>query len=88
MTEIMPLLYFSHAELKTKENLNANIEYTTDLTCKRSSSGLTKPKQRLKLTIQDDNMSYEAVEEEDQPFMIGKVVVVLFVKITQAIMCD
>lgn len=74
MNEVLPLIYFTHAELKSKENLNASIEYidTQNSGLKNKfGTGISKSKKRLKLTIKDENMNYEAVEEDEQPFMIG-----------------
>ncbi len=84
MNEIFPLVYFTHAELKEKENLKVNLEEITSsstndlkkfkLNNSSSSSSLHNGRnnnKRLKLTIQDENMSYEALEEEEQPFLVG-----------------
>ncbi len=73
MTEVLPLIYFTHAELKQKENLNASLDYTTEYpnAPNNISSNFKKPKKRLKLTISDENMNYEAFEEDEQPYMIG-----------------
>ena len=75
MTEVLPLVYFTHAELKQKDNLNASIDYITESpdTPNRTGykSSFKKAKKRLRLTIQDENMNYEALEEDDQPYMIG-----------------
>jgi hypothetical protein len=81
MNEIFPLVYFTHAELKEKENLKVNLEEIVgssgnDLKkfkLNNSSSLLHNGRnnKRLKLTIQDENMSYEALEEEEQPFLVG-----------------
>ncbi len=70
MTEVLPLVYFTHAELKQKDNLNASIEYITEQSSS-SVSSFKKATKRLRLTIQDENMNYEALEEDDQPYMIG-----------------
>lgn len=74
MTEVLPLIYFTHAELKSKENIDAKFQYIDELGKGYKNSfakSNSKAKKRLKLTINDENMSYEAVEEEEQPFMIG-----------------
>lgn len=73
MTEILPLIYFSHAELKNKENLNAKIELIkpNNLTNGKSTFESSKVSKKFKLSIQDDEMNYEALEEDDQPFLIG-----------------
>lgn len=72
---VLPLVYFTHAELKSKDNLNANFEYieeqNTGLKNGFNPNKTSKTKKRIKLTIQDENMNYEAIEEDDQPFMIG-----------------
>lgn len=74
MNEVFPLVYFTHAELKEKENLNANLETiqpTNDSNRFKSTFESNRPKKKLKLTIQDANMSYEAAEEDEQPFLVG-----------------
>lgn len=74
MTEVLPLIYFTHAELKSKEKIDAKFHYIDEpskgyrTTFTKNSS---KEKKRLKLTINDENMNYEAIEEAEQPFMIG-----------------
>jgi DNA-directed RNA polymerase I subunit RPA49 len=78
MVEVLPLVYFTHAELKSNENLNAEIQLVETETENSNNKIKTKStfdsatnKKKLKLNIKDDNMSYEAIEEDDQPFMIG-----------------
>lgn len=75
-SEVIPLVYFTHAELKSKENLAANFEYieSAPTTGLKASSLRKSPKRKrhLKLTVKDENMKYEAIEEQDQPFVIGK----------------
>lgn len=75
MTEVLPLVYFTHADLKSKENLDANLEYIETASSGPKNgfgTGISKrARKRMKLTIRDENMSYEAVEEDDQPFMVG-----------------
>ena len=72
MNELYPLVYFTHAELKDKENLKAELESVNIANGKiLSKYDTAKAKKRLRLSIRDDEMSYEAVEEEEQPFMIG-----------------
>ena len=75
MSQVLPLVYFTHAELKSKENLKANLEMVDSLSkaVKKSfeSGGSSRVKKRLKLTLQDENMSYEAFEEDEQPFVVG-----------------
>jgi hypothetical protein len=38
---------------------------------KTSFDSVSRPRKKLKLTIQDDNMNYEAFEEDEQPFLVG-----------------
>ena len=72
MTEILPLIYFTHADLKTKENLNVDLELVkTDNDLKKSSFDSKRLSKKIKLHLKDENMSYEALEEDDQPFLIG-----------------
>lgn len=71
MTEILPLIYFSHAELKVKENLSAKVEFVNSDRVKATKFDSSSSKRKLKLSIQDDEMNYEGFEEEEQPFLIG-----------------
>lgn len=70
MTEIVPLIYFSHAELKHAEDIRAKFEI---ITTKNKKSSLTKSSvcKKLKLNIEDTDMNYEAVEEDNSPFLVG-----------------
>ena len=81
MNEVIPLVYFTHAELKSKENINANIEYIEDTQASKTlNSNLRKTSKRnkcIKLTIEDDKMKYEAIEENEQPFVIGKLLILI-----------
>jgi DNA-directed RNA polymerase I subunit RPA49 len=78
MTELLPLVYFTHAELKSNENFNADIqfvetkyEYLNNIQKKKLTFDPVISNKKLKLDIKDDNMSYEAIEEDDQPFVVG-----------------
>lgn len=75
MTEILPLIYFSHADLKTKENLNVSLEIIKpDLDISKFKSAFDANKnarKKIKLNITDTDMNYEAVEEDDQPYVVG-----------------
>lgn len=74
MTKVLPLVYFTHAELKSSENLNASIDYIENTNATKTPSfgkSVLKGKKRLKLSLKDDNMCYEALEEDEQPFMVG-----------------
>ena len=75
-TEILPLVYFSHAELKSSENLTASFELVTSPTSKQHSGSFTSNKissgnKKLKLLISDMHMNYEALEDDDQPFLVA-----------------
>ena len=70
MTEIVPLIYFSHAELKHPEDIQARLEL---ITTENKTSSLTKSKvsKKFKLNIEDADMNYEAIEEDESPFLVG-----------------
>ena len=64
MKEVFPLVYFTHAELKEKSDLNVNLEVVSPpngLTkkLKNSFDSVSRPRKKLRLTIQDENMNYE-----------------------------
>jgi DNA-directed RNA polymerase I subunit RPA49 len=76
--EFIPLVYFSHADLKSKDNLNVKLEQLAPEI--KSASNTTKfdPKKlakkrskQLKLSVSDIDMSYEAVEDDEQPFLVA-----------------
>jgi hypothetical protein len=77
--KVLPLIYFSHAELKAKENLNINLEVINSdhinrlIQTNKSTfdANNTRSKRKLKLSLSDLDMNYEAVEDEEQPFLIG-----------------
>jgi len=72
MNETLPLVYFTHADLKSKDNLKIDMEIVKmEKSASKSSFDVKKPRKKIKLSIQDDNMNYEALEEDEQPFMIG-----------------
>ena len=53
MTEILPLIYFTHADLKTKENLNVDLELVkTDNDLKKSSFDSKRLSKKIKLQHQ------------------------------------
>ena len=72
MNEVLPLVYFTHADLKSKENLKVNFEIVkTEKSSVKSAFDSKKLRKKIKLNIQDDNMNYEALEEDEQPFLVG-----------------
>ena len=72
MSETLPLVYFTHADLKSKENLKISMEIVkSEKSSTKSSFDEKKSRKKIKLNIQDDNMNYEALEEDEQPFLIG-----------------
>jgi hypothetical protein len=76
-TQVLPLVYFSHAELKSRDNLNARLELVTNassnfiLTSSSLNGVKSSKRKQLKLKIEDENMNYEAFEEDDQPFLVA-----------------
>lgn len=77
MNDIIPLVYFSHAELKRKDALVTRLELIKSSSKRASKRGhltqtsTSSPSKRLKLNIEDDDMNYEAFEEDECPFMVG-----------------
>ena len=81
-TNIVPLIYFTHAELKSSDQLSASFDIVNNKAATQSSttvapltifdSGASSSRaKRIKLSIHDENMSYEGVEEDEQPFHIA-----------------
>jgi DNA-directed RNA polymerase I subunit RPA49 len=62
---MLPLVYFTHGDLKAGECIDANID---EIECTENSS---RPKKKLKLSINDESMNYEAFEEDDLPYCVG-----------------
>lgn len=83
MTEVIPLVYFSHADLKKNESLTGKIEYTSGKTDDGGGGGSlgknlfcepshhSKTHKKLKLSLSDEFMNYEAIEENESPFLVG-----------------
>jgi DNA-directed RNA polymerase I subunit RPA49 len=62
---MLPLVYFTHADLKSGEQIDASI---AEVECTENSN---KPKKKLKLSVCDESMNYEAQEEDESPYCIG-----------------
>ena len=93
MIGMLPLVYFAHAELNEKENLNVNIEIISKqhlLENGTNSAGFSpnkklkgddgaakssgkKAKKKLRIIVKEPKMNYVAVEEDEQPFVVGLV---------------
>ena len=67
---MLPLVYFSHADIKNAESLNGKLSFTENQAGK-TSLGKTRLSKKLKLTIENESMNYEATQEDESPFMIG-----------------
>jgi hypothetical protein len=80
---IVPLVHFTHAELKNSSKLKARLESVkvanpaVKKSPFKSSSELNDNHdqhhnaKRLKLVIHDEDMDYEGIEEDECPFMVG-----------------
>lgn len=65
---MLPLVYFTHADLKDQENLNAKFD---QVETSSPSKPFSKEKKRMKLSIADEAMNYEAYEEDQSPYVVG-----------------
>lgn len=73
-TKLLPLVYFSHAELKSKDNLDIQLAYENgsgDIGRRFEAMNGRKAAKKLKLSLRDDDMNYEGVEEDDQPYLVA-----------------
>lgn len=70
---MLPLVYFTHADVKNTENFNANFEYIENNKFEENSilKSSSSIKKRLKLTVNNETMNYEATEEDESPYTIG-----------------
>ena len=68
--EMLPLVYFSHADIKNAESLNGKLSFIEDQAGK-TSLGKMKLSKKLKLTIENESMNYEATQEDESSFMIS-----------------
>jgi DNA-directed RNA polymerase I subunit RPA49 len=67
---MLPLVYFTHADIKNAESINGKLSLS-DYQGGKTSLSKTKLLKKLKLTIENESMNYEATQEDDSPFMIG-----------------
>lgn len=72
---VIPIVHFSHANLIEADNFSARLEFkkteqqnTSDLKLFTDDASSRK---RLKLTVQDKEMTYNGLEEETCPFLLG-----------------
>lgn len=80
---VIPLVHFSHANLIDSSVLRAHLDIVKikkPAQSSESSRVLTLENghhhhrsKRLKLVIQDEDMTYEGLEEDESPFMLGVV---------------
>jgi DNA-directed RNA polymerase I subunit RPA49 len=75
MDALVPLVYFTHADLKRMDDVKVNMElvsakdsHANDLGANLSAK---KSNRHLKLKLYDENMNYEGLEEEERSFAVG-----------------
>lgn len=73
MAEILPVVHFTHADVNENECLDAKFEIVkVNESPSGTSDKLTdkKSKKRIKMTLKEEDMSYEAVEEDMLPYLL------------------
>ena len=68
---MLPLVYFTHANINNAESVIAKLSLIDNSSAKATSLSKTRIAKKLKLTIENESMNYEATQEDESPYMIG-----------------